>query len=63
MKRKQHKPSDKAARLAEIISLKPLAPVEQPSEKIIAEMIKGLSFTIGRKGIQTNEQKTDDEHG
>ena len=55
MKRKRHKPSDKAARLAEIISLKPPAPVEQPSGKEIAERMKGLSFTIGRKEHKQTE--------
>lgn len=57
MKRK-HKPSDKAARLAEIISLKPPAPVEQPSDKDFAAILKDMSFHIsisGRKERKKNE--------
>ncbi|MBQ9061765.1 MAG: hypothetical protein IJ121_02885 [Eubacterium sp.] len=57
MKRK-HKPSDKAARLAEIISLKPPAPVEQPADKDFAAILKDMSFHIsisGRKERKKNE--------
>ena len=61
MKRK-HKPSDKAKRLSELISLKQPDAVA-PSDKNIASMMKGMSFIIGRKGKQTDAtyDKTSDD--
>lgn len=55
MKRKlKHTTTDKARIFARIISQQQPDAVA-PSEKIIAEMMKGLSFTIGRKEREKDE--------
>lgn len=57
MKRKHYKPSDKARRMGELISLKQSDAVA-PSETNIAEMLKDMSFHIsvaGRKEHKKNE--------
>lgn len=63
MKRKRsHTTSDRAKIFAQVISQQQPDAVA-PSEKNIAEMLKGLSFTIGRKDKQTNGKydKTSDD--